>query len=60
MFGVVEHYDGRAGMEADLKSDKQGLGLAVIRKRLLPARDPGRAAGAVGPQYPDLGPLLAR
>ncbi len=28
---VVEHYDGRAGMEADLKGDKQGLALAVIR-----------------------------
>jgi hypothetical protein len=38
MICVVEHYDGRAGMEADLKSDKQGLGLAVIRKRLLPAQ----------------------
>ncbi len=38
MTGVVEHYDGRAGMEADLKSNKQGLGLAVIRKRLLPAQ----------------------
>ncbi len=38
MTGVVEHYDGRAGMEADLKSDKQGLGLAVIRKRLLSAQ----------------------
>jgi hypothetical protein len=38
MTGVVEHYDGRAGMEADLKSDKRGLGLAVIRKRLLPAQ----------------------
>jgi hypothetical protein len=24
-------------MEADRKSDKRGLGLAVIRKRLLPA-----------------------
>jgi len=32
MMEVVEHYDGRAGMEANLKSDKQGLGLAVIRK----------------------------
>jgi hypothetical protein len=31
MTGVVEHYDGRAGMEADLKSDKHGLGLAMIR-----------------------------
>ncbi len=39
MTGVVEHYDGRAGMEADLKSDKRGLGLAVIRKRLLPAQE---------------------
>lgn len=38
MMGVVEHYDGRAGMEADLKSDKHGLGLAVIRKHLLPAQ----------------------
>jgi hypothetical protein len=38
MTGVVEHYDRRAGMEADLKSDKHGLGLAVIRKRLLPAQ----------------------
>jgi len=38
MIGVVEHYDGRAGMEADLKSDKHGLGLAVIRKHLLPAQ----------------------
>jgi len=38
MIGVVEHYDGRAGMEADLKSDKHGLGLAVIRKHLLSAQ----------------------
>ena len=38
MTGVVEHYDGRAGMEADLKSDKHGLGLAVIRKHRLPAQ----------------------
>ncbi len=59
MTGEVEHYDGRAGMEADLKSDKHGLGLAVIRKHLLPARDPGRAARAVGPQHPDVGTLLA-
>jgi hypothetical protein len=35
---VVTHYDGRAGMEADLKGDKRGLGLAVIRKRRLPAQ----------------------
>ena len=38
MTAVVEHDDGRAGMEADLKSDKQGLGLAVIRKQRLPAQ----------------------
>jgi hypothetical protein len=38
MTGVVAHSDGRAGMEADLKGDKQGLGLAVIRKRLMPAQ----------------------
>jgi hypothetical protein len=38
MIGVVEHYDGRASMEADLRSDKHGLGLAVIRKHLLPAQ----------------------
>lgn len=38
MTGVVEHSDGRAGMEADLKSDKHGLALAVIRKQQLPAQ----------------------
>ncbi len=38
MTGVVKHYDGRAGMEADLKSDKHGLALAVIRKQRLPAQ----------------------
>ncbi|HEX9134515.1 MAG TPA: hypothetical protein VF844_19680 [Ktedonobacteraceae bacterium] len=38
MTGVVEHYDGRAGMEADLKSDKHGLALAGIRKQRLPAQ----------------------
>jgi hypothetical protein len=38
MTGVVEHYDERAGMEADLKSDKHGLALAVIRKQRLPAQ----------------------
>ncbi len=38
MMGVVEHYDGRAGMEADLKSDKHGLALAVIRKQRLAAQ----------------------
>jgi hypothetical protein len=35
---VVEEYDQRAGMEADLKGDKHGLALAVIRKRRLPAQ----------------------
>ena len=35
---VVTDYDGRAGMEADLKSDKHGLALAVIRKRRLVAQ----------------------
>lgn len=35
---VVDHYDDRAGIEADLKSDKGGLGLAVIRKRRLSAQ----------------------
>jgi hypothetical protein len=38
MTEVVAHYDGRAGMEADLKSDKRGLALAVIRKRRLAAQ----------------------
>ena len=38
MSGIVEQYDGRAGMEADLKSDKHGLALAVIRKPRLPAQ----------------------
>ena len=35
---TVDHYDGRAGIEADLKSDKHGLGLARLRKRRLPAQ----------------------
>ncbi len=38
MQAVVDHYDGRAGMEADLKGDKQDLGLATIRKHRLPAQ----------------------
>jgi len=38
MLAVVDHYDGRAGIEADLKGDKRGLGLAVIRKRRLAAQ----------------------
>jgi hypothetical protein len=35
---VVRDYDGRAGLEADLKSDQHGLALAVIRKRRLGAQ----------------------
>ena len=35
---VVADYDRRAGIEADLKSDKHGLALAVIRKRRLVAQ----------------------
>lgn len=35
---VVTDYDDRAGMEADLKSDKHGLALAVLRKRRLGAQ----------------------
>ena len=38
MLAVVDHYDGRAGIEADLKGDKRGLGLAVIRKRRFAAQ----------------------
>jgi hypothetical protein len=38
MTEVVDHYDGRAGIEADLKGDKHGLGLATIRKQRLPAQ----------------------
>ena len=38
MLAVVDHYDGRAGIEADLKGDKRGLGLAAIRKRRLAAQ----------------------
>ena len=38
MQAVVDHYDGRAGMEADLKGDKRGLGLGVLRKHKLPAQ----------------------
>jgi len=38
MQGVVDHYDGRAGMEADLKGDKRGLGLGVLRKHKLAAQ----------------------
>ncbi len=35
---TVAHYDDRAAMEADLKNDKRGLGLGVLRKRKLPAQ----------------------
>jgi hypothetical protein len=35
---TVAHYDDRAGIEADLKSDKRGLGLASFRKHKLPAQ----------------------
>jgi hypothetical protein len=38
MGAVVAHYDDRAGMEADLKADKHGLGLAVVRKHKLAAQ----------------------
>ena len=38
MLAIVDHYDGRAGIEADLKGDKRGLALAVIRKRRLAAQ----------------------
>lgn len=38
MLGVIDHYDGRAGMEAELKSDKRGLGLGTLRKGRLPAQ----------------------
>jgi hypothetical protein len=38
MRAVVDQYDDRAGSEADLKGDKGGLGLAVIRKRRLAAQ----------------------
>ena len=38
MQAVVDRYDGRAAMEADLKSDKHGLGLGVVRKRKLAAQ----------------------
>src|SRR5919202_4774760 len=37
MQAVVDRYDGRAAMEADLKSDKHGLGLGVVRQRKLAA-----------------------
>src|ERR671928_1860368 len=39
MQAAVDRYDGRAAMEADLKSDKHGLGLGVLRKRKLAAQE---------------------
>ena len=38
MLEVVDHYDARAGMESDLKGDKRGLGLGVLRKHRLAAQ----------------------
>ncbi len=38
MQATVAHYDDRAAMEADLKNDKRGLGLGVLRKRKLTAQ----------------------
>src|SRR5919202_1325188 len=35
---AVDRYDGRAAMEAEIKSDKHGLGLGVLRKRKLAAQ----------------------
>ena len=35
---VVADYDGRAGIEAELKSDKRGIALATLRKRRLVAQ----------------------
>src|ERR671933_109386 len=35
---AVDRYDGRAAMEAEIKSDKHGLGLGVVRKRKLAAQ----------------------
>lgn len=35
---VLAQYDRRAGIEADLKSDKRGLGMVTIRKHQLPAQ----------------------
>src|SRR5919202_967674 len=38
MPAAVDRYDGRAAMEAEIKSDKHGLGLGVVRKRKLAAQ----------------------
>src|SRR5918911_381198 len=39
MQAAVDRYDGRAAMEAEIKSDKHGLGLGVVRKRKLAAQE---------------------
>ena len=39
MQAAVDRYDGRAAMEAEIKSDKHGLGLGVLRKRQLAAQE---------------------
>ncbi len=38
LLAAVDRSDGRAAMEADIKSDKHGLGLGVLRKRKLPGQ----------------------
>ena len=38
MLTTVDHYDGRAGIEAEIKGDKHGLALATIRKHKLAAQ----------------------
>jgi hypothetical protein len=39
MQAAVDRYDGRAAMEAEIKGDKHGLGLGVLRKRKLAAQE---------------------
>jgi hypothetical protein len=38
MSATVDHYDGRAGIEAEIKADKHGLGLATMRKHKMAAQ----------------------
>ena len=38
MAATVDHYDGRAGIEAEIKADKHGLALATVRKHKLAAQ----------------------
>lgn len=38
MPATVDHYDGRAGIEAEIKADKHGLARATIRKHKLAAK----------------------